>query len=562
MKYFSLSLALMLCAAAPAMAQTMTANQAAEKAQSARDEAEKIWYKKGVSPDSVALGIAKYRTILAFLDSVPIRRLAEGNRFLAGRKHDVTLDLVRVYAAAGKKDSALITLQQYIDMGYYGGVASYLLNDGDFSAIRNEPGFKDIVATMQRKKGLWTQAAFKTGFHGMPSDADKAAAVSLLWSMAKYNFVHFDHAAIDWDSTYRWTLAQALATRNLTDYYHVLFHFYALLKDGHTNVYPPSELSDSFYARPPFRTELVEGRVFITHVFSDSLLKTGIQPGLELLSIDSIPIVAYGEKYVKPYQCSSTPQDLEIREFAYALFSGQSDKPMRMVFRDKGGKVFGRDIPRSGYAGVTTLPSVAFKLYGDIAYLAINNFTDYSIPRQFDSLYPVIARTKGLILDLRYNGGGGDDICFPIMARLINKPVDVSDSRNLSFTSRQGDEPQWIGNGYGQIDPEGRIYYDKSVVVLVGPRTFSAGEDFLVPFQMAHRGKIIGLPTGGSSGAPTWFELPGGGQARVCSKDDLYPDGRQFIGIGIKPDIEVPKTIKDLQNGHDATISKALEVLK
>ncbi|MDN3584133.1 S41 family peptidase [Mucilaginibacter flavus] len=150
---------------------------------------------------------------------------------------------------------------------------------------------------------------------------------------------------------------------------------------------------------------------------------------------------------------------------------------------------------------------------------------------------------------------------FAIIKRLTNKPFENSASKVLTITSKPYAEPRWLENGSGEWGPHGKIFYKKPVVVLIGPRTFSAAEDFTVAFDYMKRGKLIGLPTGGSTGQPVPFNLPGGGAARVCGKRDTYPDGKEFVGVGIMPDITVKRTIKDLQNGIDATKNKALEVL-
>jgi C-terminal processing protease CtpA/Prc len=199
---------------------------------------------------------------------------------------------------------------------------------------------------------------------------------------------------------------------------------------------------------------------------------------------------------------------------------------------------------------------------GNIGYLTINNFEDNKIINQFDSLYTTeISKTKGLIIDIRYNGGGDGGIGYNILKRLTDKPFYGSGSKVLRHYSRPYSEPQWESNGVSQWSPNGKIYYDKPVVVLVGPRTFSAAEDFTVAFDYMKRGKLIGLSTGGSTGQPVPFSLPGGGSARVCGKRDTYADGKEFVGIGIKPDIEVKKTIIDLLNGKDAAKEKAIEIL-
>lgn len=47
----------------------------------------------------------------------------------------------------------------------------------------------------------------------------------------------------------------------------------------------------------------------------------------------------------------------------------------------------------------------------------------------------------------------------------------------------------------------------------------------------------------------------------VCSKKDTYPDGREFVGYGIKPDIRVEKTLKDYMDNKDPVLEEAVITL-
>jgi len=120
---------------------------------------------------------------------------------------------------------------------------------------------------------------------------------------------------------------------------------------------------------------------------------------------------------------------------------------------------------------------------------------------------------------------------------------------------------QWEFNDAGVWYPNGKQYYDKPVIVLISARTFSAAEDFTVAFDYLTRGKLIGQATGGSTGQPIGFNLPGGATARICGKHYTYPDGKEFVGIGIMPDITLNKTIADVINGRDAELQKVLAVI-
>ncbi|MDB5148134.1 MAG: hypothetical protein JWQ57_2154 [Mucilaginibacter sp.] len=543
--------------------QHLSAMQAYDKAQQARSDANDLWEKKDPSPAELDRSISILKHALLFLDSIPIKELANGNIYLKARPNDIYLDMAQSYSLAGKKDSALTALESMFALGESSQVLNYIEHDALLSPIRQEPRYLAVVGKMKAQGALWQNAAFKTPYKDNLTDAEKVAGLSLLWSQAKYNFVNFSHAGIDWNQTYLDYLPKVTATKTTADYYKVLISFYAQLKDGHTNVHVPDALSDQFYSRPPFRTQLIEGRVFVTQVFSDSLFKTGIQPGLEILKIDGEPVIDYAEKNVKPYQSSSTPQDLEVREFSYALLSGAKNKPINIEFKTAKGKMISKTIARSGYHDVKGLKTLEYKTINNIGYLTINNFEDEGIVKQFDSLYTAeIAKTKGLIIDIRYNGGGSGGIGFNIIGRLTDKPFKISASKLISLTSRPGAEPSWVDHGFDTWNVNGKIFYNKPVVVLIGPRTFSAAEDFTVAFDYMKRGKLIGMPTGGSTGQPVPFNLPGGGQARVCGKHDSYPDGKEFVGVGINPDITVKPTIKDLLNGVDAAKDKALQLLQ
>ena len=47
----------------------------------------------------------------------------------------------------------------------------------------------------------------------------------------------------------------------------------------------------------------------------------------------------------------------------------------------------------------------------------------------------------------------------------------------------------------------------------------------------------------------------------ICAKKDLFPDGTEFIGYGIDPDIEVKLSIEDVINGIDKSLNIAIDSL-
>ena len=113
------------------------------------------------------------------------------------------------------------------------------------------------------------------------------------------------------------------------------------------------------------------------------------------------------------------------------------------------------------------------------------------------------------------------------------------------------------------LKPETTDPFLGPVVVLIGPETNSAAEDFVVPLHAAGRATIVGQKSRGSTGQPLTFRfLDGKISGRVCTKRDQYPDGREFVGVGIIPDVEVCPTPADIADERDVVLEKGIDVLK
>ena len=133
-------------------------------------------------------------------------------------------------------------------------------------------------------------------------------------------------------------------------------------------------------------------------------------------------------------------------------------------------------------------------------------------------MYPDILKTDALVIDVRSNGGGDDSLGFNILAHFTDKPFKTSAWKTREYvpTFRAWGRPErWHAEPAGAQSPQGDRHYLNPVVLLTSPRTLSAAEDFSVAFDYMKRGKIVGEPTGGSTGQPLYFDLPGGGRARV-----------------------------------------------
>jgi carboxyl-terminal processing protease len=550
-------------AAAPSPVTSMEAYQ---RAQDLREEADKI---VGEAPTSGDLKQAaeKLQEALDYLARPEIRELATGNIFLYARNHDVLRDLAGVYALMGEKEKALRLLELMQQEAWVPAVAKWLADDAHFATLRDEPRYQAVLATMTATERLWSTPAIATPYKDKLTVEERIAGLSLFWAEARQNFVYFDHVPqLEWDRVYLKFLPQVMAAESTEDYYRVLMRLAPLLRDSHTNIYPPEELRGKFYGRPPLRTERLQGKVYVTAVRSTSLA-THVKVGDELVEIDGLDVDRYAEERVAPGVSSSTPQDRMLRMYTYQLLLGDQAKPVSLRLRDAEGHERIEVVNRQGYTDVVRLPQFEFRMLPDgLAYLALDHFESDEGVKAFEAALPQILTAKGLILDLRRNGGGSSAYGLAILSYLIPAPIASAKSRIRGESGLDRARSGPAGRiGWKPVPDDGQLYekqhkdhYAGPVVVLVGAQTFSAAEDFVMSFDNMKRGLLIGSPTAGSTGQPMTFRLPGGGMARICVKRDTYPDGREFVGVGIAPQKRVDLTAQALRSGRDPVLERAI----
>jgi C-terminal processing protease CtpA/Prc len=361
-------------------------------------------------------------------------------------------------------------------------------------------------------------------------------------------------------------LPEVRAAGTTAEYYRILQKLCARLEDGHTSVNVPNELFRRLYSRPEIDTRLIKGRVCVVEVLNDSLLEEGIRPGLEIISIDGEPVHDYARTHVAPFHSASTPQGADVGTYSFYLLCGAPGDDVRLELRDEAGSVLGVSLPRSYHRILSFENPMEFGvLEANIGYVALNTFGNRRIVADFDSLFTEIETTDALVLDLRSNTGGNGDIGYDILGFLTDRPFKTTMGRARTYNplSRvKGKQQTWEEIPPHDWQPAGSKFYAKPVAVLIGPQTGSAAEDFCAAFAAMERGPLIGAPTAGTTGQPLVYSLPGGGSGIVCTVQVFSPDGSQFVGSGIQPEIEAHTTIDDLRTGRDAELEAAVAELR
>ncbi len=474
------------------------------------------------------------------------------------------------FALSGRTDDAFSALTRAFSAGFTD--IAHAKEDTDLTSLHADARWKPLLdyaaAAAKADSEFWNGPAMQTPYRPNLSGDEKVAGLSKLWAEAKFNFIYFDRVpGLNWDSLYMEYLPRVRASKSTLEYYRLLIEMAARLGDSHTNVWMPKELREQVYSAPLLRTRLVEGEVIVATV-APALTSTGIAPGREIVAIDGRPAMEYAKERVAPYVSASTPQDRDTRIYDYQLLQGPRRSPVELTLRDASGRTFKRSVPRlfgPEYQKAWPSDLMTFRMLpGNIAYIALNTFEDARVADQFEAAFPEIAKADALVLDVRENGGGNSSNGDRVLACLTDRaspgtPWDTRDYRP-TFRAWGRRETRYTAPG-DSIQPNRKLLFTKPVVLLTSPRTFSAAEDFAAGFHDMKRGRIVGETTGGSTGQPLFFPLPGGGSARVCTRHCTLADGTEFVGAGIRPDVAVTPTIADLRAGRDAVLEAALREL-
>ena len=409
------------------------------------------------------------------------------------------------------------------------------------------------------------------------SKEEKEQAVDLIYTTVKKNFAAWDDTFTfeDWKSAYPDVMECVLATNNLYDFYMELKRFVALLNDDHSYVISPDSFNDDIWFTP-VRFEYINDGYYIVSGEGRELQK--LPQFSKIIKIDNIPIDDYMAQNAFPYIGTANKSTAVYRFGSGMVRTGQANTSQTFEVITPDGEITTATIERMPYSqpyeNKIDSPTLSIdaeqetlftsdlltvkRLNNDFIYVNIATFENGDVVRQFEAWLDTLKQAKGIILDVRGNGGGDSANAKSIARHFITGAYPDVQVKTTNYNART-DTYTLVSQGLPNLQGIGDI--TAPVVVLQSYLTGSAAEHFLDFMSYAQNAVSIGTESAGGTGDSTMADLPGGGLLRVTNNKITRGDGTEFLDVGIQPDIYMATTIEDYENSHDAVLDYALDYL-
>ena len=194
-----------------------------------------------------------------------------------------------------------------------------------------------------------------------------------------------------------------------------------------------------------------------------------------------------------------------------------------------------------------------------LGYVRIERFGEATAAGAgLDTALAYLEGVRGLIVDVRHNGGGQDRAARALASRFADEErlFMTTEMRKLGMGREAFAEPlQW------RIRPTGPRIYTGPVVVLQDDRTVSAAENFLLAMRTLPHVTTVGGVTAGAMADTPELPLPNGWTVGVPINVMRDAEGRSYEGLGLAPQVHVVNEAGAVAAGKDHTLQLGIRWL-
>lgn len=373
-----------------------------------------------------------------------------------------------------------------------------------------------------------------------------------VWETIQERYYDPKFRGLDWEAsrtTFRPAAAEAKST---AEFYDLLRRMIAPLRDAHTRVYSPDEKFDWWSPRfisVGVTVREIDGLPTVVHVEPKSdAADSEIRVGDAVVGIDNIAISEFINRRLHQSSGSSSSGD-RSRAFR-GLFDGRAGTTVTLSWQSKKGRV--KSVVLRRYWNQRLL-GFSFREQDGLAIINLEAFTRTIASDFLKQLPKMIQDARGIVLDLRTNGGGDAEAMTEIASAFLDTGVNLG-----KFADRSGASFELFTSRLLFQSTPFRVPEKLPMVVLTSETTSSAAEILAGTLQQKGRARVIGNPTCGCVLAiRSRHTLPDGGVLDVSEFDYRTAQGVRLEGVGIMPDEIVKSTRSDLYSSRDSGLQLA-----
>lgn len=191
------------------------------------------------------------------------------------------------------------------------------------------------------------------------------------------------------------------------------------------------------------------------------------------------------------------------------------------------------------------------QLNNDIFYISINQFSNDTAKEFYNAVgESLLANSKGMILDLRYNGGGYVDIAVDILGEFLPK------GSTAVIVETKADRKKDILKTSGAA----RLA-DLPLVILINEGSASASEILAGALQDYEKATLVGVKSYGKGTVQDVYTFDDESALRLTIAEWFTPLERGIDHVGLDPDINIELSDKDISEGKDTQLNAAEKYL-
>ncbi|MGY4395496.1 dipeptidyl aminopeptidase/acylaminoacyl peptidase [Sphingomonas sp. UYAg733] len=224
-----------------------------------------------------------------------------------------------------------------------------------------------------------------------------------------------------------------------------------------------------------------------------------------------------------------------------------------------------RNLDRNSVRPISSNVAIGTALNGTVGYLMVAAESGYAETddlepdkaaaiAQLDQAFGSLADKKAIILDLRINYGGHDDVALALAGLLAAR-------ERPGFSKCARDGTGYTPTQTTKIRPRPNAF-TRPVIVLISAMNWSSGENLAMMIKDFPNVVLVGDRTAGVHSDTLVKFLPNGWRMTLSNEVFGAPDGTMYETIGVPPDILVPIELDEIRrSGIDPAMEKALHIL-